>query len=42
MAEYATAAAAETKSESPAGPKDGAKGKITDEFTNKGAIGQVC
>ncbi|KAL6133342.1 hypothetical protein ACLB2K_065579 [Fragaria x ananassa] len=39
--EYATAAAAETKLESPAGPKDGAKGKITDDFTNKGAIGQA-
>ncbi|KAL6176064.1 hypothetical protein ACLB2K_052700 [Fragaria x ananassa] len=30
------------RSVSPAGPKDGAKGKITDEFTGKGAIGQVC
>lgn len=43
MAHYATAAAAETTtaSSSPKS-KDAGKGKITDEFTGKGAIGQVC
>ncbi|KAI5353220.1 hypothetical protein L3X38_006113 [Prunus dulcis] len=43
VAQYATAAAAETTtaSSSPKS-KDAGKGKITDEFTGKGAIGQVC
>ncbi|XP_021824244.1 ATP synthase subunit beta, mitochondrial [Prunus avium] len=43
VAQYATAAAAETTtaSSSPKS-KDAGKGKITDEFTGKGSIGQVC
>ncbi|CAN6549548.1 unnamed protein product [Malus baccata var. baccata] len=43
VAQYATAAAAEpqTVSASPKS-KDSGKGKITDEFTGKGSIGQVC
>ena len=45
VAEYATAAAAATAPPSPPPPGKkelGGGGKITDEFTGKGAIGQVC
>ncbi|KAG4910193.1 ATP synthase subunit beta, mitochondrial [Glycine soja] len=45
VAEYATAAAAATAPPSapPPGKKEvGGGGKITDEFTGKGSIGQVC
>lgn len=44
MAEYATsAAAAAPPSPPPSAKKDAGKGgKITDEFTGAGAIGQVC
>ena len=41
-AHYATSAAAPSASSSPAAAKPGPSGKITDEFTGKGAIGQVC
>ncbi|KAK4785603.1 hypothetical protein SAY86_002292 [Trapa natans] len=42
-AEYATSAAAASPPAPPApAKKDGGKGKITDEFTGAGAIGQVC
>ncbi|KAK8522430.1 hypothetical protein V6N12_056138 [Hibiscus sabdariffa] len=44
-AEYATSAAAAASpapSQSPSVKKGGGKGKITDEFTGAGAIGQVC
>ena len=43
MAEYATSAAASSPAPPPPPPKDvGKGGKITDEFTGAGAIGQVC
>lgn len=43
-AEYATSAAAASPPPPPPAPakKDGGNGKITDEFTGAGAIGQVC
>ncbi|KAK8582787.1 hypothetical protein V6N13_069555 [Hibiscus sabdariffa] len=44
-AEYATSAAAAASpapSQPPSTKKGGGKGKITDEFTGAGAIGQVC
>lgn len=40
-AEYATSSAAAADVQTPA-PKKGGGGNITDEFTGKGAIGQVC
>ena len=42
VVEYAIAAAAEAKPAPPTSQKDGGAGKITDEFTGKGAIGKVC
>lgn len=44
VAEYATsaAAAAAPSPQPPAKKESGGGGKITDEFTGKGAIGQVC
>ncbi|KAK6931570.1 ATPase, F1/V1/A1 complex, alpha/beta subunit, N-terminal domain [Dillenia turbinata] len=41
--EYASSAAAQQSPPPPSGPKGtGSGGKITDEFTGKGAIGSVC
>lgn len=43
MAQYATSAAAASPPAPPSPPKgEGKSGKITDEFTGAGAIGQVC
>jgi F-type H+-transporting ATPase subunit beta len=43
VAQYATSAAAASPPAPPSPPKgDGKSGKITDEFTGAGAIGQVC
>lgn len=44
VAQYATSAAASSSSASSAPPAkpSGGSGKITDEFTGKGAIGAVC
>lgn len=43
LAEYSTSAAAAAPPSSPNPPKESGKGgKITDEFTGAGAIGQVC
>lgn len=43
LAEYSTSAAAASPSAPPSPPKDAGKGgKITDEFTGAGSIGQVC
>lgn len=43
VAEYATSAAASSPAPPPPASKDAGKGgKITDEFTGAGSIGQVC
>ena len=43
VAEYATSAAATAAAPpAPSNKESGGGGKITDEFTGKGAIGQVC
>ena len=42
VAEYATSAAAAATPPAPPKKEPGGGGKITDEFTGKGAVGQVC